>query len=325
MSEPLSREPTVQELETAWRIVRDNLSPSPVMPTTLANNTFLKLETFQPTGSFKVRGALAETAALPEGCEALTASAGNHGLGVAFAAERLKRAATVVVPRNAATPKVEALRGFSITLLQEGHDIDAAEAYALQMDGADYQYLSPYDNAWVIAGQSTIGRELDTQISGPMTVVCGVGGGGLCAGIALWASRHDDVTVIGVESAQSRAMSTAIAIGHVVEIEVGDTIADGLAGNLAPGCVTPTVIAEHVERLVAVEDDEIRSAMLWLYRHHGLVVEPSGAVGIAAVLNDRIPITGTLVVVLSGRNVAPEKFAAIIATDPTVSGNSHDT
>ena len=309
--------PDRDDLATAWSVVRRHLPATPLVSTALAQGALLKLETFQPTGSFKVRGGLSGLSALPADVEAITASAGNHALGVAYAAKQLGRSATVVLPKNASMAKVAALRDFPVELVQEGSDIDAAEAHALELAGSRYHFLSAYNDAQVIAGQSTLGRELDDQVDGPMTVVCGVGGGGLCAGLGLWAEGRDDVTVIGVESARSRAMTAAIEAGQVVTIDVGDTLADGLAGNLAGDCVTPAIIARTVDRLVAVEDDAIRDAIVWLYRNHGLVVEASGAVGVAAVLRGQIPITGTLVVVLSGRNIAVDKFAALLAGSMT--------
>jgi threonine dehydratase len=271
----------------------------------------LKLETLQPTGSFKVRGGVAALSALGEDTRAVAASAGNHGLGVAWAAARLVRPATVIVPEHAARAKVEALRALPVTLVEHGRSYEAAERHALAMAvGTGMTFVSPYNDPVVIAGQATIGRELDDQVTGELTVVAPVGGGGLLAGLALWARARPGVRLAGVESSRSRGLSSAVAAGRVVPVPVGDTIADGLAGNLEPGSVTPELVAGA--QLVAVDEDELKGAMRWLFKYHGLVAEGSGAAGVAAVLAGRIEVTGRLVVILTGRNIAPDRYAGIL-------------
>jgi threonine dehydratase len=304
------RAPTLHDLEAAWETVHEVLSPTPLVASPIAPNGSLKLETFQPTGSFKVRGGLAAIAALPQDRLAVTASAGNHGLGVAWASARLGRRATVVVPEHSSTPKVEALRTYPIELIEQGVDYEAAERYALELGALPgAAFISPYNDPDVIAGQATIGRELDSQVMGELTVVAPVGGGGLLAGLALWARSRAGVHLAGVESTESRAISSAVAAGHMVRVPVGETIADGLAGNLEPGSVTPAMVADT--ELVAVDDDELRAAMRWLFVRHGLVAEGSGAAGVAAVLGRKVEISGELVVVVTGRNIAPDRYAAI--------------
>jgi len=312
------RTPSHAELDAAWQVVRGHLRPTPVVRTERPGVS-LKLETLQPTGAFKVRGALAATASLGAHERAITASAGNHGLGMAFAAAVLGRSATVVVAEDASPPKVAALRARPVELVRHGSGFDAAEARALELAGMDGQYVSGYNDVDVIAGNSTIGRELDDQVTGPVTVVCGVGGGGLCAGLALWAARRDGARVVGVEVESSRAVSTAVAAGRVVPVEVGPTLADGLAGNVDDPCVTPGILAEHRVEMAVVTEDELTAAMRWLFREHGLVVEGAGAVGVAAVLAGRVePASGgSVVVVLTGRNIAVDAYRRVLAGDPS--------
>jgi threonine dehydratase len=291
--------------------VRGLLEPTPLQPSPIWRDGFLKLETFQPTGSFKVRGALSAISALGPGARVVTASAGNHGLGVAWASARLRRQATVVVPERSAPPKVAALRSFSVELVEHGADYEEAERYALELAASEgASFVSAYNDPFVIAGQATIGRELDAQGAGELTVVAPVGGGGLLAGLALWSGSRAGVHLAGVESSESRAVSSAVAAGHIVRVRVGETIADGLAGNLEPSSITPGLV--KAAQLVAVSDDELASAMRWLFTHHGLVVEGSGAAGIAAVLANKLEITGQLVVVVTGRNIAAERYARIL-------------
>ena len=305
------RHPTLDDLEFAWRTVRSILKPTALLPSSIARDSSLKLETFQPTGAFKVRGGLAAVSALAEGQRVVTASAGNHGLGVAWASARLGRQATVVVPEHSSAAKVQALRSYPIELVEHGADYEAAEKYALAL-AADkgFSFLSPYNDPIVIAGQATIGHELDSQVAGELTVVAPVGGGGLLAGLAIWARSRSGVRLAGVESSESRCVSAAITAGHVVHIQVGDTIADGLAGNLEPGSVTPDLVAGT--QLVAVDDDQLRAAMRWLFANHGLVTEPAGAAGIAAVLSGKIDFAGRLVVVVTGRNIAADRYARVL-------------
>jgi threonine dehydratase len=298
-------------MDLAWDAVLAVLKPTPLVPSTIAPEGYLKLETFQPTGSFKVRGGLSAISAVAENRRVVTASAGNHGLGVAWASARLNRHATVVVPEHSSPPKVAALRSFPIELIEHGADYEEAERYALELGGREGSaFISPYNDPYVIAGQSTIGRELDTQSAGELTVVAPVGGGGLLAGLALWASTRSGVTIAGVESSESLGVSAAVAAGRIVRVSVGDTIADGLAANLEPGSITPGLVAGT--KLVAVDDTELRRAMRWLYSTHGLVVEGSGAAGLAAVLGGKLEITGRLVVVVTGRNIAAEQYAGIL-------------
>jgi len=302
------RVPTLSDLDIAWQTVHEILPPTPLVSSPLALGAFLKLETFQPTGSFKVRGALAAISALPESQRVVTASAGNHGLGVAWAAARLERPATVVVPEHASPVKVGALRTYPIELVEHGADYDAAEQYALALAAAKgASFVSPYNDPLVIAGQGTIGLELDAQKDSELTIVASVGGGGLLSGLFLWSTSHPGVKVVGVESTESRGVSTAIASGRIERVAVGYTIADGLAGNPEPGSVTPEMLA--TVPIVAVDDNEIRAAMRWLFTHHGVVAEGAGAAGIAAVLAGKVEIAGQVAVVISGRNISAVRYA----------------
>ncbi|MBA3338444.1 MAG: pyridoxal-phosphate dependent enzyme, partial [Geodermatophilaceae bacterium] len=210
VSEREVRPPTTQELAAAAAVVRAALPVTPVIAAPeLGERVWLKLETLQPTGSFKVRGGLAAMAAAPEG-PVITASAGNHGLGLARAAALLGRQATVVVATDASPVKVHRLRRLPVTVVQAGTGYRGAEVVALELaarDGATF--VSAYNDPQVIAGQHTIGLELDAQVPGPLTVVVCVGGGGLLAGMALWAAARGDVRLVGVEAAASTAFSAA--------------------------------------------------------------------------------------------------------------------
>ncbi len=343
------RVPTALDLDAAWAVLRRRLTPTPLLPTTVhvprlgAVPVLLKLETMQPTGSFKVRGALSALSRLPEGERAVTASAGNHGLGTAWAAGVTGADATVVVSRSASPAKVAALQKFPVELVQQGDSYDEAEAHALWLArGHGRRFVSAYNDPDVIAGQASIGFELDAQLAGdagtadgaaaaatsgpsanraPLTLVTPVGGGGLAAGLALWGRERArrPVRLVGVEASASSPVAAALQAGVIDPVQVDDTLADGLAGNLEPGAVTPWLIGTDTT-LAGVTEDEIVAAMRWLFSAHGLVVEGSAAVGLAALLAGKVPahalegvIDGNpLVILLTGRNITREKYAHVL-------------
>ena len=235
-------------LAEAQTVVQTHLDRTPLVRVDLGGfdpPTYLKLESLHPTGSFKVRGALAAVAtAARDGRPVVTASAGNHGLGVAFAATRLNARATVVVPENASTAKVEALRRFDIDLLLVGDRYDAAEQAALRIaEQTNAEFISAYTHPDVIAGQATVVGEVAEQVVGPFRIVVPVGGGGLAAGTALGAPAR--ASVIGVEAQASRAVSASMRAGRVIDVDVEPTIADGLAGNVAADTITPRILSQH--------------------------------------------------------------------------------
>lgn len=277
------RAPTRADVFAAAERIRPFLAPTPLVGT-------LKLETLQPTGSFKVRGAL--NALLQSDEHVVTASAGNFGLGVAWASQRIGRRATVVVAETASPAKIAAVRAFDVELVVHGADYDEAERHALSLPG---RYVSPYNDTDVIAGAGTIALELPDDIE---TIVVPIGGGGLAAGIKL----ATDARVVGVVPANFPAMRVALEHGRVVAIEGERTIADALHGNIEPGSVTVDML-RGVE-IVEVTESQIDEAMRRLARNHGLVTEGAGAAAVAARVDG--------VAVVSGRNVAGATFASVL-------------
>jgi threonine dehydratase len=306
--------PTAEDLDAAAAAVAARLPPTPVVPApALGDDVFLKLETLQPTGSFKVRGALAALARVGD-APVVAASAGNHGLGVAWAAAALGLPATVVVPETASPAKLAALQALPVALEQRGADYDEAEAYALALAERGATFVSAYNDTGTIAGQSTIGRELDEQLPGPVTVVCPIGGGGLASGLGLWAAGRAGARVVGVEAERSPAFTTALAAGAITPIEPGETLADGLGGNVEPGSVTFELVRDHVAVLATVSEAEIADALRLLARAHGLVAEGAAAVAVAGVITGRVARgDGPVVVILTGRNIALPRLVAVLA------------
>jgi threonine dehydratase len=311
--------PGPAHLEAAWKAVRRFLAVTPVIAAPqLGPSVSVKLETVQPTGSFKVRGGLAAVSATLErdpGRAVVASSAGNHGLGLAYAASKLGATVTVVVPTGASAAKVSALRQFDVRLVLHGEGYREAETHALAL--AEHQggrYVSPYNDPDVIAGQSTLARELLEQVPDLGTVVVPCGGGGLLSGIVLGLAGTD-VRIVGVESEASPSMSAALAAGAVVPIEVEPTVADGLAGNLEPGAVTVRIALDRGVDVLTVSEADIRSAMAFAAIKMGFVLEGAGAVGVAALRSGVVapdPEGRATVVLLTGRNVAPKLFSEVL-------------
>jgi threonine dehydratase len=312
------REPTADDVTRARDLVARYLPPTPVIASPLlGERVVLKLDTLQPTGSFKVRGALVAVAtAIAEdpGGSVVTASAGNHGLGVAYAAQILGARATIVVPENASAAKQAALERFDVEVVRHGSGYHDAEVHALGLSESGARFISAYNDPYVISGQGTIALELFDQVPDLATIVAPVGGGGLLSGLALAASQRAGVEVLGVEAASSPAVSASVAAGQVTVVDVGFTLADGLAGNIEPGSVTVPIIARHVSRLVLADEAVIRDGVRYLASEHGLITEPSGAIGVGAVFHGLVENDGgTIVIVLTGRNVTTRLFSDLIA------------
>jgi threonine dehydratase len=221
-----------------------------------------------------------------------------------------------VVPETASPAKVAALRALPVTLEQYGADYDGAEARALERAESGAVYVSAYNDAGTIAGQATIGRELEEQLPGPLTVVCPVGGGGLASGLGVWGAGRTGARVVGVEAERSPAFTAALGAGAITPIEAGETLADGLGGNLEPGSVTFELVRDHVAAITTVSEAEIAAALRMLARANGLVAEGAAAVAVAGVMTGRVERgAGPTVVILTGRNIALPRLAAVLTGD----------
>jgi threonine dehydratase len=283
----------------------------------------LKLECYQPTGSFKVRGASAAIRQLvPDERErgVVTASAGNHGLGLAYAAGRAGIQATIIVPENASAAKVHALKQYPIELCFGGPSYDTAERMAIELAATTgAHFISPYNHPWVIAGQGTVGLELLEGGSGPDVVLIPVGGGGLISGVGSVLKEHSPQTrIIGVQASNSPAMAQALIAGQLVSIPVLHTIADGLAANIEPGSRTFPLARQVVDEMVLITEDEMVAAIREAFTELHLALEGSAVVGIAALLGRKVAgLEGRRVaVIVTGRNIAAERLVAILKGEP---------
>ncbi|GAA1739155.1 threonine ammonia-lyase [Microcella frigidaquae] len=318
--------PTLAEVEAARIIVRRVAEVTPMetsryLAEVLGAPVLLKCENLQRTGSYKIRGAYHRISQLSDEEKArgvVAASAGNHAQGVAFAARELGIPATIFMPIGVALPKLQATRAYGAEVVLRGHTVSeplaAAQEFA-ERTGA--VYIPPFDHADVIAGQGTLGLELLEQAPELQTVIVPIGGGGLISGVAsvlkrAAAEQGRSIRVIGVQAANAAAYPVSLAAGAVTEITISPTIADGIA-VAKPGKLNFEIVRDAVDEVVTVDDDDIARAMLVLLERAKLVVEPAGAVGVAAILTGQVAPQGPTVVVLSGGNIDPLIMERVIA------------
>ena len=278
---------------------------------------FLKAENLQPAGAFKIRGAynmVAQLSPSQRSAGVITYSSGNHGQAMAYAARTLGAPAVVVMPTTAPQVKIEGARALGAEVILAG--TTSVERRARAEDEARTRGLTmvpPFDHEWIIAGQATAGLEIVEQCPDVAAVLVPVGGGGLVAGVAAAVKQSKpDVVVVGVEPSGAAKMKTSVDAGQPVTLAKTETIADGLM-PVRPGDITFAHVRRFVDELVTVEDPDIVKAVLWIFRHARIVAEPSGAVTTAAVLNGALDaaraVSGPIVAIVSGGNMAPEKLA----------------
>ncbi|MEU9244635.1 threonine ammonia-lyase [Streptomyces shenzhenensis] len=269
----------------------------------------LKCENLQRTGSFKLRGAYVRIAGLlPEERAAgvVAASAGNHAQGVALASSLLGVHSTVFMPDGAPLPKISATREYGAEVRLHGQVVDetlaAAQEYAARTGAV---FIHPFDHPDVIAGQGTVGLEILDQCPEVGTIVVGVGGGGLAAGIAVAVKAvRPDVRIVGVQAAGAAAYPPSLAAGHPVTVANPATMADGIRVG-RPGDVPFAIIEELVDEVRTVSEDQLSAALLLCLERAKMVVEPAGASPVAALLAEPGAFAGPVVAVLSGGNVDP--------------------
>jgi threonine dehydratase len=312
----------VADVEAARARIGDGIhvSPCPASATLgelTGTRCHVKLENLQMTGSFKERGALSRLLTLRPDERArgvVAASAGNHGLALAYHARRLGIGATIVVPEWAPLIKVTRCRQLGATVVLAGLDYDEAYAEARRREAATGAiFVHPFDDPAVIAGQGTLGLELLEQVPDLEAVVVPVGGGGLIGGVGVAVkARAPRVEVIGVQAAALPAMRTALEQGGPTPLPPGPTIADGIAVRRV-GALTYELCRRYVDEIVTVDEAEIANAILLLLEIEKTVVEGAGATTLAAVLNKKVPLAGKRVaLVLSGGNIDVNIVARVI-------------
>lgn len=281
---------------------------------------YFKWENRQKTGSFKARGALNKVLTLQNWereAGLVAASAGNHGQGVALAAGMVGARATVFAPQSTSPVKVEKMRALGADLRLLPGSYEQVESAALRYaQENNHTWVSPYNDAQVIAGQGTIGLELSEQISltSEMTVLIPVGGGGLLTGIATALkgdSSHPKLRILGVQPEASAFMHALVSRGTVEGVQDLPTVADGLAGGVEEGAFTIGLVRQLADEIILVSEEHIAQAIAFAWRNYKEQIEGSGAVGLAALLSGQVQ--SPAIVVVSGGNIQPDLHATIVS------------
>jgi threonine dehydratase len=315
-----------QHVQSAERRIRPHVVETPLERATAYDRAdgprvWLKLENLQHTGSFKVRGALNKILALSDDERArgvVAASTGNHGAAVAYALGRFGASAVVFVPRDASQAKVRRIEELGATVRAFGRDPVETEiharAYAAEQE---LIYISPYNDPQVIAGQGTIGPELERQLDRVDAVFVSLGGGGLICGIAGYLrSVNPEIKIVGCSPENSAVMIRSVEAGRILEVPSQPTLSDGTAGGIEPGAITLELCRALVDEYVSVTEDEIRDALRRFVRLRSMPIEGAAAVAIAAYLRLRNRIdAGNVVIVLCGGNIDADVLSRILA-DP---------
>jgi len=310
---------SLSDIEAAAAVLGDAVvhtptSLSPGLSRAAGTKLYLKLENLQHTGSFKVRGALNKLSSLPHrgGAGVIACSAGNHGQGVAYFAEKLGFPATVVMPTDTPFTKIERTARYGAKVVLEGQTLADAETFTHELAAQqNLTFIHPYDDPLVIAGQGTIGLEMLADLPQLDTIVVPIGGGGLIAGIATAVKAiKPGIRIVGVETALYPSMRDALA-GQPVDAG-GTTLAEGIAVK-TPGSITLPIVRDLVDRIVVIDEAAIESAVELMADAGRLVVEGAGAVGLGAVLAEpelfRDRVTG---LVVSGGNIDMRVLASVL-------------
>lgn len=317
--------PTLAEFERAHEIVGQVANVTPVLHSNFLSDltgadVWLKAENLQRTGAYKLRGAyhrMTKLTAAERKKGVVAASAGNHAQGVALAAKRLGIKATIFMPVGASLPKFLATQGYGANVVLEGavfaETLKAAQEYAAKKGAV---FIPPYDHMDVVLGQGTVGLEVLDQLDGVDSILVAIGGGGLAAGVAVAAklkaaSQGRKIKVIGVQSANAASYVPSLRAGKPVQISTKPTIADGIAVS-KPGQIPFELIKKHIDKVVTVTDDDIAKAIVALMERSKLVVEPAGAVAVAALMTGAFKPKGRTVAVLSGGNIDPLLMQKVI-------------
>ena len=279
----------------------------------------LKCESFQKTGSFKVRGVLNRLSQLDDEARRLgvvTVSAGNHAQALAWGGREAGIRCTVVMPANASSAKVDASRAYGATVIQHGTSMDAFQKAHAIADTEGSTFVHPFDDDRTIAGTGTVSLEILEQTDAPDVIVVPVGGGGLISGMAIaFKESHPRTRVIGVEPVGAAIMRQSLDAGRACRMDAPGSIADGLAAPMA-GERNFAAVQRYVDDIVLVTDDEIAEAMRLLLTRCKLLAEGAGAAATAALITGKIPMNGTehAIAVLSGGNVDPARLSQILSS-----------
>ena len=282
----------------------------------IGTNIFFKLENFQKTGSFKPRGALNKTLKLVKDKKIkgiIAASGGNHAQGVAYAAQKLGLKATLVMFHGVPDCKIDACKSYGADVVIHGNEFQEAFKYSFELkDELGYEYVHPFNDVDIVAGQGTVALEIYKDLPEVDTIICSIGGGGLVSGIASTIKQlKKDVKVFGIETIGADSMYQSFKSGKIVPLPKITSFAEGLSACLV-GDITFNLTKKYVDDIFTVSDEKTKEAILLLLERQKLLVEPSAACTIAALLEKKIPVGKNTVVVLSGGNLDLERLKEFI-------------
>ena len=294
------------------------LELSPYLSAEAEAEVYLKLESHQITGSFKLRGAMNKCLSLSKGDRSrpvVTASSGNHAVAVAYALKELGGSGIIYLPSTVSKAKVEALAPYGVELRFVGSDSVEGELEAKRVSREEgLLYISPYSDPQVIGGQGTIAVEIERQLERFDAVFVPVGGGGLISGIAgYFKARSPSVRIVGCQPRASRVMYESLAAGRILDLPSERTLADGTAGGVDPDAITFPICQRDVDEMVLVSEDEIARAMRLAIEKHCMLIEGAAALSIASFLQKRSAYRGqTVVLVVSGKKVSLETLKTLL-------------
>ncbi|MBT9383779.1 hydroxyectoine utilization dehydratase EutB [Pseudooceanicola sp. CBS1P-1] len=313
------RAPDLSDVLAAARVIRGQADATPMVPSALSArlgcDLWLKLETCQPTGAFKLRGALNAVAGLGAVPGVICCSTGNHGRALAHAARARGLRAVVCMSSLVPQAKVDGIRALGAEVVIHGHSQDEAQAESARRARVEgLVEVPPFDDPRVIAGQGTIALEMLAQQPDLDTLLVPLSGGGLAAGMALAARAiRPDIRVIGLTMARGAAMQASLVAGHPVELPEVESLADSLGGGIGlDNRLTLALCRRHLDEVILLSEEEIRDAMQALFHEDRLVAEGASVVGIAALLSGRVPARGRIGTVITGRNVDMDQFLRVI-------------
>jgi threonine dehydratase len=317
---------TLKKIQDAQKAIAPFIKHTPLVQSKFLSTfcgcpLFLKLENLQITGSFKPRGVfnkLLNLSSEEKERGIITASAGNHGHAVAFAAQKLNCYARVVVPLSTPRVKITGIKKYGADLVLFGESYDEAERKAKELAAKDgCIYISPYNDELIIAGHGTIGLEIIEELPNVDTVLVPLGGGGLISGVSIAIKNCKPKTqIIGAQSQASPVMYESLMVGKIIDFQkvIKKSVAEGLSGNVGP--ITFAIVQRYVDNVVLVKEKTLRHAISLLWNHDKYVIEGSGAAAVAPVMENKSVFKDKIVVsVLTGGNIDNDLFQTILRSE----------
>jgi threonine dehydratase len=313
------------EIKRANERIQDDILQTPLLYSNWLSDycngdVYLKLESEQVTGSFKARGSLNKLKWIREqNLKALpvTASTGNHGLGFALSCSLLEMKGKVFLPQNAVSSKVKAIRAYDVDLEFHGDDPFTTEKFARKKaEENGWIYISPYNDAQIVAGQGTIGIEILEHLANTDNMLATVGGGGLISGIGSYLNEESpDTKIIGCQPENSPEMSVSVRAGEYKQVESKPTLSDGSAGGFEPDSITFDLCTKLVDDFILITEDEIKQAVRSVIKYHSKLVEGSAGVAVASLLKEPDRFAGqTTVIIVCGANISLDKLQSILCS-----------